>query len=254
MGTAQPLHKLHVNEGNLFINESGYILFGDANDNLPEKWGIEYLNSGNNAYGLNFFNYFHHIVTPPVEAKDGTHYSVLFLSNNHEVGIGNKNPQATLDVTGSFKAQSANITGPINAQSATIAKTLTANALSAQSATITGAITAGGAFSAQSANITGAITAQSANIAGKIKTKEVEVTLADWPDFVFEKDYNLLPLNEVAQYIKQNNRLPNIPSAAEVESNGIELGEMNAKLLQKVEELTLYILDLQNQINELKKQ
>ena len=68
----------------------------------------------------------------------------------------------------------------------------------------------------------------------------------------FEQDYNLLPLNEVEQYIKQNNRLPNVPSAAEVEEEGVNLGEMNAVLLQKVEELTLYIIDFQKQINELK--
>ena len=93
---------------------------------------------------------------------------------------------------------------------------------------------------------------QSANINGKIKTKEVEVTLQNWPDFVFEEEYKLLPLVEIEQYIKQNGHLPDIPSATEVEENGIELGSMQAKLLKKIEELTLYILDLQNQINELK--
>jgi len=69
---------------------------------------------------------------------------------------------------------------------------------------------------------------------------------------VFENDYNLLPLNEVEQYIKQNNRLPNIPSAQEIEENGLDLGEMQSKLLLKIEEMTLYILDLQKQIDELK--
>jgi uncharacterized protein YqcC (DUF446 family) len=60
----------------------------------------------------------------------------------------------------------------------------------------------------------------------------------------------LLP--ELKQYIKQNNRLPNIPSVQEIEENGLDLGDMQSKLLQKIEELTLYILDLQNQINEIK--
>ena len=69
---------------------------------------------------------------------------------------------------------------------------------------------------------------------------------------MFENDYNLLPLNEVEQYIKQNNRLPNIPSAQEIEENGLDLGEMQSKLLLKIEEMTLYILDLQKQIDELK--
>jgi hypothetical protein len=89
--------------------------------------------------------------------------------------------------------------------------------------------------------------------AGELRAKKVSVSLAVWPDFVFENNYNLLPLSEVEQYIKQNNRLPEIPSALEIEENGLDLGEMQSKLLQKIEELTLYILDLQKQINELKK-
>ena len=97
------------------------------------------------------------------------------------------------------------------------------------------------------------LNANGANINGKIKTKEVEVTLTGpWPDYVFEENYKLLPLVEVKQYIKQNGRLPEIPSAKEVEENGINLGEMQSKLLMKIEELTLYILDLQEQIEELK--
>ncbi|MCL2245540.1 MAG: hypothetical protein FWC10_00260, partial [Lentimicrobiaceae bacterium] len=59
-------------------------------------------------------------------------------------------------------------------------------------------------------------------------------------------------LPETEQFIKANKHLPNVPSAAAVEANGVNLGEMNAILIQKVEELTLYILDLQKQINELK--
>jgi len=59
-------------------------------------------------------------------------------------------------------------------------------------------------------------------------------------------------LNEVEQFINENQHLPNVPSAAQVEANGLNIGEMNAILIQKVEELTLYILDLQKQINALK--
>jgi hypothetical protein len=81
----------------------------------------------------------------------------------------------------------------------------------------------------------------------------VQVTLANWPDYVFHEDYKLLSLNEVEQYITENHHLPNVPSAAEVEANGVNIGEMNAILLQKVEELTLYIIDLQKQVDELKK-
>jgi hypothetical protein len=61
-------------------------------------------------------------------------------------------------------------------------------------------------------------------------------------------------LGEVEQFIKANNHLPEIPTEAEVKENGVGLGEMNAKLLQKVEELTLYLIDLQKQIDALKAQ
>ncbi len=61
-------------------------------------------------------------------------------------------------------------------------------------------------------------------------------------------------LSEVESYITRHRHLPGIPSAKEVENNGVDLGEMNAKLLQKVEELTLYVIDLQKQIDELKNQ
>jgi len=88
---------------------------------------------------------------------------------------------------------------------------------------------------------------------GKLKAKEVEVTLANWPDFVFDKDYNLLSLSEIEQYIKQNHRLPNIPSAKEIEENGVNLGEMQGKLLLKIEELTLYTIEQQKLIEGLEK-
>jgi hypothetical protein len=72
-----------------------------------------------------------------------------------------------------------------------------------------------------------------------------------WPDYVFSRDYRLLSLQEVEKYIKDNNHLPNVPSATEVEKEGLDLAEMNKKLLQKVEELTLYIIEQQKTIDRL---
>lgn len=68
----------------------------------------------------------------------------------------------------------------------------------------------------------------------------------------FGAGYRLMPLGEVEDYISENGHLPQMPSAMEVEQEGADLGEMNRLLLQKVEELTLYIIDLQKQIEELK--
>ena len=85
---------------------------------------------------------------------------------------------------------------------------------------------------------------------GDVHAKEVKVDLNGWPDFVFNKDYTLPSLEDVATHIKENGHLKDIPSEAEVKANGINLGEMDAKLLQKIEELMLYTIQQQKTINE----
>jgi hypothetical protein len=90
------------------------------------------------------------------------------------------------------------------------------------------------------------------SVNGVIHTKEVRVDLLGWPDFVFKKEYQLPSLQEVEKQINDKGHLANIPSAEEAEKNGILLGEMNKKLLQKVEELTLYIIQMNKEIELLK--
>jgi len=85
---------------------------------------------------------------------------------------------------------------------------------------------------------------------GKINCKEVEVTLDGWVDHVFKKDYKLRPLDEVESFIGQNNHLPDVPGESEILKNGSNLGQMDAILLQKIEELTLYVIQLKKE-NEL---
>ena len=87
---------------------------------------------------------------------------------------------------------------------------------------------------------------------GKVKCTEVEVLLAAWPDKVFKTGYNLMPLHEVETFVNENNHLPGVPSESEVLQNGINVGDMNAVLLQKIEELTLYMIDLKKQNDLLK--
>jgi hypothetical protein len=82
---------------------------------------------------------------------------------------------------------------------------------------------------------------------GNIRAKEVKVEAANWPDFVFSKDYVLPTLTETEKHIREKGHLPGIPSASEVEKNGIELGDMNKKLLQKIEELTLYLIEMKKE-------
>lgn len=101
-------------------------------------------------------------------------------------------------------------------------------------------------------------------VKGKIHTQEVLVDLdgAVAPDYVFEKyfngfseafpDYKLISLKDLEVFLKENNHLPNVPSGKELEENGMPLKEMNLLLLQKVEELTLYVLEQQKEIDILK--
>ncbi len=87
---------------------------------------------------------------------------------------------------------------------------------------------------------------------GTITTKEIEVTIDGWSDFVFDSNYDLKSLDEVEQFISENGHLPEIPSAEEVKENGLNLGNMQAKLLQKIEELTLYVIELKKDNDELR--
>ena len=87
-----------------------------------------------------------------------------------------------------------------------------------------------------------------------ISTRKVKVNVASWSDYVFDTDYKLSSLIDVENYIKQNKHLPDVPSAIEVEKNGIDLGNNQKILLQKIEELTLYIIDQNKKIEELQNQ
>ena len=90
---------------------------------------------------------------------------------------------------------------------------------------------------------------------GKIAAEEVKVALyGNWSDFVFKKEYNLPTLTEVENHIKEKGHLKDIPSAKEVEKNGFYLGEMDAKLLQKIEELTLYTIAQEKKIEKVEKE
>lgn len=90
------------------------------------------------------------------------------------------------------------------------------------------------------------------SVNGKIRAHEIKVETTNWPDYVFSTAYKLPSLDQTALYIKENGHLPEVPSASETEKNGISLGEMNALLLKKVEELTLHLIEKDKEIRQLK--
>lgn len=92
-------------------------------------------------------------------------------------------------------------------------------------------------------------------VKGKIISEEVVVKLySNWPDYVFAENYKLKTLDEVETFIKNNSHLPDVPSASEVDKNGLHVGEMNSILLKKVEELTLYMIDQNKKLKSLEEE
>lgn len=90
-----------------------------------------------------------------------------------------------------------------------------------------------------------------------IRTEKIKIDIAstnNWADYVFKPDYKLTALEDVEKHIAEKGHLPNIPSASEIVKNGINVAEMDAKLLEKIEELTLYSIEQNKQIKQLQKQ
>lgn len=86
------------------------------------------------------------------------------------------------------------------------------------------------------------------------KLKVATLASADWADYVFEPGYKLMPLENVEKFVKENKHLPNVPSAEEMSKSGLDVVTSDAKLLEKIEELTLYIIEMNKEIKELKKE
>ncbi|MFY8097483.1 MAG: hypothetical protein ACOVMH_06685 [Flavobacterium sp.] len=89
---------------------------------------------------------------------------------------------------------------------------------------------------------------------GNVIATEVRVKTPIFPDYVFDKEYKLMSLYDLEKYIDANNHLPNIPSADEIITNGLELGNMQVKQMEKIEELTLYIIQLKKEMDLMKKE
>jgi hypothetical protein len=184
--------------------------------------------------------------------------SKLYVKSDGNVGIGTPSPAAKFDVVGSNNSRflfDHNSTGNnyLDGVSHNFRNTLGEVRLSIQNSLINAYVPI---ISNQRVLIgtsdapSGYLLAINGNaIANKIVVKQFP-----WADFVFKPDYKLPPLSIVEQHIKEKGHLKDIPSEKEVAEKGIDLGSMDTKLLQKVEELALYLIDQQKQIDELKKQ
>ena len=172
-------------------------------------------------------------------ANSTIRWNTVTVAANGDVGIGTiATPKAKLEVNGDFLASSATITGSLD-----VGGTLRADLLEVEGLSLP-------PNHDLKVNI---LTANRIRVEDLLCAHEVKVNRAPcWPDYVFSDSYHLMPLQDLKLFVNKNKHLPEVPSAATVEENGIELGQMNAIMLKKIEELTLYILDLQKQIDELK--
>lgn len=108
-------------------------------------------------------------------------------------------------------------------------------------------VTTGGDVGVGTINPTAKLT-----VAGNIQSREVKVSVDAGADYVFKDGYHLQPLSELEAFVKQNQHLPEVASASEMEKEGMNLSEMNIKLLKKIEELTLYLIDMKKENEQLK--
>jgi hypothetical protein len=164
------------------------------------------------------------------------------------LGIGTSNPQAMLHVVGGMRVDSI---CDVNGQNC---KTVSsgwnaANALNSPDGSQTNVV-----YVNNSANVGVGTTSPQSKFAvnGTITAKEVKVTQTGWSDFVFAEDYRLLPLDKLEAYVNAEKHLPGIPAAKEVEEKGLAIADTLSKQMQKIEELTLYLIQLKKENEELK--
>ena len=166
----------------------------------------------------------------------------LILTANGDVGIGTKNPNAKLEVSGQVMATSANINGI----------TYINGNLGVGFSNPTHKLhVVGNSFFNGNVGIGVSNPTVPLDVKGTIRAEEVKVCLSQGCDYVFEEDYELMNLSDLHTFIKTNKHLPDVAPAAEMEAEGINLSEMNATLLKKVEELTLYIILIEKRLSEL---
>ena len=242
--TTTPQAKLHVladsNENaDLLLQSSGSgktaaIMFQDSNNKISVN------SSGNMTMNANSFSL--------TGGNVGIGNTTTPQAKLHVLADSNENADLLLQSSGSGKTAAIMFQDSNNKISVNSSGNMTMNANSFS-------LTGGNVGIGCAANGGYALSVDGGLLSTKVSIKEIE----EWPDYVFSEEHELMSLDELEQYIENNSHLPSVPSKAEVLENGIDVAEMNAVLLEKIEELTLYVIELkkqieqqQNEINELK--
>ncbi len=257
--TPSSSHRLNVN-GSTKIN--GSLTTGDDN------WGALFIDGKDkNDWLFNAHNdgKSFHIRTQSDTGTTSSRHIMSMNRLNSRVGIGVSSPAQKLDVAGnvlsnSFKTKANNTEYNHFIRNGTGAVVYVNQLLNTQPilrlSSGTAAANQGVKFTVEYDGSVGIGTTELEGyqlaVAGKAVAEEIVVKLqSNWPDYVFAKDYELPTLKQVEQQIKIKGHLANIPSAKDVAENGIALGDMNKKLLEKIEELTLYTIQQDREIKDL---
>lgn len=292
IGTSSPSALLHINGGGIkHTNPGGYPYGIDIDVNFPSSWAREFGISYNGAGKLASFgvmgngNAMTYAYIGGNTTADASHSDTwMVFKPTGYIGIGTINPVARLNIETAaesdntyFRMENKGIAGSllyIGTGTASEAVTdyrkqnviesysnLHISAANASSNIFletgrTGAASTPRMIINNVGNVgIGTMTPGSFRLAveGTIGARKVKIQQSAWADYVFHDDYQLPSLQQIEQFIKHNKHLPDIPSEAEVVQDGIDLGDMNKRLLQKIEELTLHLIDVNKQLGDLKK-
>jgi len=254
LGMSQTLDAKYLNPKHHTAGAYKFLRFGDVTNYYS---GLMW-NEGDASYGdgddFSIFSYGNRDIT----VRTGTGNFIVFPSSGGNMGIGTTAPTAKLDVNGNIKATD-NIT--VNKSgSYRIALNGTSHGYiygRNDSAEKKFLINSNGNtwFNGGNVGIGTSFPDSKLTVKGMVHAEEVQVDLSvPGPDYVFKEDYDLRTLEETQDYINEHGHLPNIPSASEMEENGVELGSMNMKLLEKIEELTLYVIELKKESEKQQKE
>jgi len=268
IGTIQPSDKLQIGDFNN-VNNSKICIPGVYNFEQVRlgqygngACGLEFINHASllASYGIRLLTDIDHFyglqiqMATPANSYNELNYKTQFaITTNGNVGIGTTNPEAPLEIKSQIPHRGL-IIGRENLNTKIYLHVAEGNY---------GYLDLGGntqlrgngqvSYFDGSLGIGTTNPAYKLDVLGTIRAKEVLVNLDGGADFVFEKGYKLLPIEHVASYVQENKHLPDIPSANEMTKNGVSMGDMQIKLLQKVEELTLYVIELKKEIETMKK-
>ncbi|MEO8147878.1 MAG: hypothetical protein ABI723_09590 [Bacteroidia bacterium] len=261
-GTSSPVAKLHVFSSTLVpvsLSADGLFVIGDkAGYNIA--FDAQDVQARNNSAAATLYQNFY---GGDVQLGSSTSPFIYKYSNGN-AGIGTLSPACRLQISGSDSSNQGK-NAAIEISNTAIGGTnwyLKSGA--------TGTTTPKGGFSIANdnshyfvidsggqvaINTTTPATGYRLSVNGKIICEELGLQVkTDWPDYVFDKTYSLKSLPEIKAFIETNNHLPEVPSAREIKSKGVAVGEMQAILLKKIEELTLYVIAQDEKISQMQKQ